>query len=132
MDEIDQELTKYAKSKVKFSFNPHILPIFRGMMSTIYCELNDGITNEDILDVLLKFYSNATFVKILSDDSKNDFFSIQNTNNCIIRLLKQNDEKRIIITSVIDNLLKGGSGQAVQNMNLIYNFKENEGLNVKN
>jgi len=62
------------------------------------------------------------------DDSKNDFFSAQNTNNCLIRLLKHYDSSKIIISSVIDNLLKGASGQAVQCMNLMFDLKDSKGL----
>ena len=126
--EINQELNKHALSEVKFSFNPHILPIFRGMMSTIYCDLTKNNNHNDILNSLSTFYSNSNFVKIINDDSKNDFFSVQNTNNCFIRLFKHYDSTKIILTSVIDNLLKGASGQAVQCMNLMFGLKDSKGL----
>ena len=126
--EIYQELTKHTESEINFSFNPHLLPIFRGMMSTIYCDLSKDSNQEDILDSLSNYYSNSSFVKIIKDDSKNDFFSAQNTNNCLIRLLKHYDSSKIIISSVIDNLLKGSSGQAVQCMNLMFDLKDSKGL----
>ena len=126
--EIYQELSKISKSEVKFSFNPHILPVFRGMMSTIYCELQKGYNKEDIQNFLIKEYSDKYFVKILNSNNKADFFSVCDTNNCLIKLFDHLDDNKIIIVSLIDNLLKGASGQAVQCMNLVCGLEENIGL----
>ena len=126
--EIYQELNKIAKSEVKFSFNPHILPIFRGMMSTIYCQLNPFKKRKDIINIYSKYYKDKSFVKILNSNDTADFFSVTQTNNCLIKLFDHSDNDKIIIVSLIDNLLKGASGQAVQCMNLILGFEENIGL----
>ena len=126
--EIYQELKKCTKSEIKFSFNPHILPIFRGMMSTIYCELEKGIKKEDIIKIYMSEYSKNTFIKILNDNEKADFYSVSNTNYCLIKLFDHYDDDRVIIVSLIDNLLKGASGQAVQCMNLIFGMNEHTGL----
>tara|TARA_Y100000590_G_scaffold154663_1_gene177755 strand:+ start:39 stop:1073 length:1035 start_codon:yes stop_codon:yes gene_type:complete len=127
MSEISQELLKYTSQKIKFSFNPHVLPIFRGMMSTIYCDLNDNVNINNIKDNLKNFYLDAKFVKII-ENQKNDFFYIQNTNNCLLKLFNHYDESKIIIVSLIDNLLKGASGQAVQCMNIMLGYSEDLGL----
>ena len=126
--EIYQELSKYSMSDVKFSFNPHIMPIFRGMMSTLYCDLQQNISMEDINVCLKNFYENSNFVHILKNEDKADFFKVQNTNNCYIKLFKHYNETKIILVSLIDNLLKGASGQAVQSMNIMFGFEEYLGL----
>ena len=83
-----------------------------------------------INSTLNKFYKNQPFVKIVKTDTFLSTNDVINTNNCIISVCKSKYKDKIIILSAIDNLIKGGSGQAVQNMNLFYNFKESEGLSV--
>ena len=122
--EINQELKKNTEEDVYFSFNPHILPNYRGMMSTIYCDLKDSSTFEDIENTLLNFSKNLNFIKLIPDNKKFDFFEVQNTNNCLIKVLRHNNNKSIIIISLIDNLIKGAAGQAVQNFNICFNFDE--------
>jgi len=126
--EIRQELEKKNKSEVSFSFNPHILPIFRGMMSTIYCDLNDGIKEDDITGVFEQLDNNNKFINFRDNEQKADFFIIQNTNNCDLKILKHYNNSKIIIISLIDNLLKGAAGQAVQCFNLSKGFDESSGL----
>ena len=122
--EILQELNKSTKDIINLSFNPHILPIFRGMMSTIYCDLNPNVTNLKVKSELKKFYNESYFVKILENKEIADFYTIQNTNFCKIKLFKHHSKSKIIIVSVIDNLLKGAAGQAVQCFNLMSNLDE--------
>jgi N-acetyl-gamma-glutamyl-phosphate reductase len=130
--EIHQELSKISDTNIKFSFNPHILPIFRGMMSTIYCDLNKNISSHNINECVEKFSSNTKFVRLIDNAERNDFFKVQNTNNCFIKLFNHYDSSKIIIVSLIDNLLKGASGQAVQCMNIMFGCDEKLGLeNIK-
>ena len=126
--EIRQELSKNSKSSVKFSFNPHILPIFRGMMTTIYCDLNKTVSQNTLKNCLKKFYSKSKFVKILKETERLDFFRVQNTNHCFITFFNHYDTSKIIIVSCIDNLLKGASGQAIQCMNIMNNLNDSTGL----
>ncbi len=126
--EIKQELEKISSSKVKFSFNPHILPIFRGMMSTIYCDLENNVKKRDIFENLKKHYSKSYFVKILDKNKIADFYTVNYSNDCLIKFYDHYDNKKIIIVSLIDNLMKGASGQAVQSMNIMFGFNENLGL----
>ena len=126
--EIQQELDKHSDQKVIFSFNPHILPIYRGLMSTIYCDLQENIIPKDVEDCLNKFAQNLLFVDILDNKVRGDFFKVQNTNKCLIKLYNQKSKSKIIIVSFIDNLLKGAAGQAVQCANLMFGFKENIGF----
>ena len=129
ISEIYQELLKFNLEKnLSFSFNPHIIPAFRGMMSTIYCDLKDNIKKNDIINVYKNFDKDNYFINFIEDDSRLDFFSIQNTNFCKIKIFNHQNDKKIIIVSNIDNLLKGASGQAVQCFNLMENFEENKSL----
>ena len=98
--EIQQELNKVSNLNIKFSFNPHILPIFRGMISTIYCDLSNNIKKNQVIECLNNFYSNKYFVKILKNEDIADFYAVQNTNNCLIKMFDHYDEKKIIITSI--------------------------------
>jgi N-acetyl-gamma-glutamyl-phosphate reductase len=126
--EIRQELEKQNKSKVSFSFNPHILPNFRGMMSTIYCDLNEGVNDTDVIKCFERLDSDNYFIDFINDTQRADFFAVQNTNKCVLKIFKHYDDTKIIIISLIDNLLKGAAGQAVQCFNLSKGFDESLGL----
>ncbi len=126
--EINQELKKVSKSKVDFIFTPHLTPMFRGILSTIYVDLKSQISANSIHKILKKFYKNNRFIKILDIDSLLSTNDVINTNNCHISVCKTRYKNRIVLLSAIDNLIKGGAGQAVQNMNLKFGFKTNEGL----
>ncbi|MDC0141014.1 N-acetyl-gamma-glutamyl-phosphate reductase [Pelagibacteraceae bacterium] len=126
--EIRQELEKKHKKEVLFSFNPHILPNFRGMMSTIYCDLNDGIKENDVIKCFEKLDSENYFIDFKDDDQRADFFLVQNTNKCVLKIFKHYDDSKIIVVSLIDNLQKGAAGQAVQCFNLSKGFEESSGL----
>ena len=124
ISEIRQELNKASNSEVSFSFNPHILPNFRGMMSTIYCDLSPNINKDDIIKCFQKLEKDNHFVEFINNEKRADFFSVQNTNKCLIKIFKHYDSSKIIIVSLIDNLLKGAAGQAVQCFNLSLGLDE--------
>ena len=126
--EIDQELKNNSSSKINFTFTPHIIPMFRGILSTIYLDLKPGTTLNKIQNILKIFHKNNKFVKIKSINSFLSTNDVMNTNYCFISVCKTKFKDKIIILSVIDNLIKGGAGQAVQNMNLKFGYKINEGL----
>ena len=126
--EIEQTLMKYSNKEVKFNFTPHLSPMFRGILSTIYIEVNKNINQRKIRNVLRNFYKNDIFIKILKNDSLVSTNDVINTNNCHISICKTKYKNKLIILSTIDNLIKGGSGQAVQNMNLRYGFPLKTGL----
>jgi N-acetyl-gamma-glutamyl-phosphate reductase len=128
--EIQQELDLCSGKKNNFNFTPHLTPMFRGILSTIYIDLIKGVTKNKINSVLNKYYKKEIFVSIAKPDTLLSTNDVINTNNCIISVCKSKHRRKLIILSVIDNLIKGGSGQAIQNMNILYNFKENEGLNA--
>ena len=126
--EIDQQLSKYTKKKINFSFNPYLLPTFRGILSSIYVEARRGKTGNILRNSLIKYYKNSKFVKILKLNSPLGSGNVLNTNNCEISICETRINNKFVIFSAIDNLIKGASGQAVQNMNLLYKFPEQQGL----
>ena len=102
--------------------------MFRGILSTIYLDLNKGATISGLETILNKTYVQNRFVKILKTNSLLSTNEVINTNNCHIAICKTKYKDKIIILSVIDNLIKGGAGQAIQNMNIRFNFPESKGL----
>ena len=126
--ELEQELNKYSRSKINFIFTPHLVPMFKGILSTIYVDLKSGISVDNVHKTLKKYYNKNKFIKILKTDSLISTNDVINTNYCYISLCKTKFTNQIIILSAIDNLIKGGAGQAVRNMNLKFNLKEEEGL----
>ena len=126
--EIDQMLNKFTKKKINFSFTPHLSPMFRGILSTIYIDLEKGINQSKVIKKLSDFYKKDDFIKIMKADSLISTNDVINTNNCFISVCKSKYKNKIIILSTIDNLIKGGAGQAVQNLNLKFNFPVKEGL----
>ena len=126
--EIDQEFKKYTKQNIKFTFNPHILPTFRGILTSIYIELKKKSSSDKLRNELIQYYKNDKFIKILKLNSELGSGNVLNTNNCEISICDTRVKNKIVIFSAIDNLIKGASGQAVQNMNLIYKLPESLGL----
>tara|TARA_B100000925_G_scaffold85770_1_gene61459 strand:+ start:3819 stop:4829 length:1011 start_codon:yes stop_codon:yes gene_type:complete len=126
MPEIENFIAKNYKKTFKIIMIPHLLPLTRGILSNIYVDLNQEITEDKVLEKYINFYKNNTFIKI-----SNKIPSIKDavrTNNCLIGIRKFKNTKTLMVTSVIDNLIKGASGQAVQNMNLLFNLDEELGL----
>ena len=126
--EIYQELKKYSKSNLSFNFTPHLLPMFRGILSTIYVDLNSNTNQEKIIKNLVKFYKKDKFIKILSKNRLISTNDVINSNYCYISICKTKNKNKVIILSAIDNLIKGGAGQAVQNLNIKFNFPISTGL----
>jgi N-acetyl-gamma-glutamyl-phosphate reductase len=128
MSELDQEFKKCSKKNIEYIFNPHLLPTFRGILSSIYIELKEKITLKIIYSELKRFHSKNKFVYLNKVNTPMGNGNVLNTNNCEISICKTRQKNKIVIFSAIDNLVKGASGQAIQNMNLLFNFKENLGL----
>ena len=128
MSELDQEFRKYTKKNVEYTFNPHLLPTFRGILSSIYLEVNKGITVQKIYLELKKFHLKNKFIHVNKINTPMGHGNVLNTNKCEISVCKTRYQNKLVIFSAIDNLVKGASGQAIQNMNLLFNFKENIGL----
>ena len=126
--EINQMLNKFTNKKVDFNFTPHLSPMFRGILSTIYVDLEKNVTQSKIIRKLSSFYKKDYFIKILKADSLISTNDVVNTNNCYISVCKTRYKNKIIIISAIDNLIKGGAGQAIQNLNSKFKFPIKTGL----
>ena len=125
--EIQTQLNNIHNSDIKVVFTPHLLPIKRGILSTIYLDLIHNTNIHDIKECLKKAYLNEKFVAIV--DGVPSTHEVRGTNLCKIGVAYDEVTNKVIIISVIDNLLKGAAGQAVQNLNLMMGFNEAEGLN---
>ncbi len=128
MSELDEQLFKVKNKKIKYIFNPHIIPTFRGILSSIYLDTKKGISIKKIINELRIFYKNNIFIKIHNLNKSIGTGNVLLTNNCEISVCKTRIPGKIVIFSAIDNLVKGASGQAIQNMNIMYGFKESTGL----
>ena len=126
--EIQQMMNKYTKNKFDFSFTPHLTPMFRGILSTIYVDLKKNITEKKIISKLKNYYKKHDFIKILNPNVLVSTNDVIHTNNCIISICKTKYKDKIVILSAIDNLIKGGAGQAIQNFNIKFNFPVGTGL----
>lgn len=124
--EIEQELSKAAGEKVNIDFTPHLLPINRGIISTIYVKIKSPFKLDDLKNCLETKYEDEFFVRVIDGDV--NIKDVCATNFCMMTVKASNVENRAVIVSVIDNLCKGASTQAVQNMNILFGFDEKEGL----
>lgn len=123
--EIDQILSEVSGQDTKVIFSPHIIPAERGILVTAYADLKKKINKKDILQVYKTYYGKEPFVRIY-EEGLPELKNVVDTNFCDIGLEVSGD--KIIIVSAIDNLMKGASGQAVQNMNMMLGFEESVGL----
>ena len=126
--EIDEQLRKISNNKIKVQFIPHLSPMFRGILSTIYVNLNKNISAKKIYKCLKKYYKNKFFIKLAKFNTPIGTGDIIHTNFCKISVCIDRKKNKAIILSAIDNLIKGGSGQAMQNMNLLCGFNEQMGF----
>mgnify|MGYP001398260836 CR=1 FL=1 len=126
--EIEQMIKKYDKKKLSITFTPHLSPMFRGILSTIYVDTAKSKSIKSIHNALTKFFKKSSFVKVQKQNSLISTNDVINTNNCRISVCKSKYKNKLIILSAIDNLIKGGAGQAIQNMNILYDFNAKEGL----
>jgi N-acetyl-gamma-glutamyl-phosphate reductase len=128
MAELDQEFSLAAGRDVFVTFTPHLVPMNRGILSTIYVRGRRGRTPEDLHAVLLKFYVKEPFVHVLPFGETPQTRHVRGSNMTFIGVAKDRVPGRAIVISALDNLVKGASGQAIQNMNLVMGWPETMGL----
>ncbi len=128
--EIEQSLTEAAGKEIVVAFTPHLMPMNRGILSTIYVELSAGKTADDLRVQLEKTYAGEPFVHILPPGIAPSTNQVRGTNDCVISVFADRLKNRAIIVCAIDNLVKGASGQAVQNMNVMFGFPETKALEL--
>lgn len=126
--EMEQEASLIAGRNIKVAFTPQLVPISRGILTTIYAPLNEKVDIEKLHELYKGFYRDSYFVRIMPVGQFPSTKGVRGSNFCDIGISTQDDIA--IITSAIDNLVKGASGQAVQNMNIMFGLKENLGLDI--
>ncbi|HSI82132.1 MAG: N-acetyl-gamma-glutamyl-phosphate reductase [Candidatus Methylacidiphilales bacterium] len=130
LSEIEQELTLAAGSRVTVTFIPHLIPLHRGMLSTITAKLTQTATAEEVTALLTKAYGHEPFVRVLPVGKIPEVVNVVRTNVCEISVQVDTRTGRLILLSAIDNLSKGASAQAVQAMNVRFGFPETSGLEI--
>ena len=128
--EIQAQITKIAGKEAQFIFVPHLIPMIRGMLSTIYVKLSNKASSVDLQALFEKRYANEQFVDVLTAGTMPETRSVRGSNQLRMALHKQADTGYLTIVVVQDNLVKGAAGQAVQNMNIMFGLQENAGLKV--
>ena len=128
LPEICQTLGLCSGQTVDLTFVPHLVPMVRGIFATLYANLNQ--TELDITHIYRTRYINEPFVEVLPNGSQPDTRSVRGTNMCRISVSQTQDSDKIVVLSVIDNLVKGAAGQAIQNMNIMFDLDEVMGLHL--
>jgi N-acetyl-gamma-glutamyl-phosphate reductase len=126
--EIERELGLLAGNDIIITFTPHVVPQCRGILSTLYARLDSGITLSRVRDAYEAFYENRPFVRIYGPETALTTGHVRGSNFCNISLNMDERTGNLIAVSMIDNLLKGQAGSAVQNMNLMFGMEETTGL----
>ena len=128
--EIREQLANFGTGDVKISFTPHLVPVIRGIITTNHSFLLKGdVSACDVYDLFSEYYRDEPFVHVLKENKVPLLASVRGTNDCQIGGISLDDMDHLVVVSAIDNLVKGASGQAVQNMNIMFGFDETEGLN---
>jgi N-acetyl-gamma-glutamyl-phosphate reductase len=128
LSEIEEQLSLAAKSPVVIQFTPHLIPVNRGILTTLYLEPKEKLSDEKIAACYQKFYGDEPFVRLLAGKSLPDTKNVVGTNICEIAWRLDPRTGRLIVMSAEDNLVKGASGQAVQSMNIVCGWPETAGL----
>ena len=126
--EIEQALTDISGEKVLLNFTPHLVPMSRGILSTCYANLKDGVTEELVSAAFEKLYGKEYFIRLLGAGAYPSTKEVRGSNFCDIAWHVDSRTGRVIVLSAIDNLVKGAAGQAVQNFNIACGFEERMGL----
>lgn len=126
--EIEQELGVLAGEEIMVSFTPHLAPIKRGMLATIYANLKNDVTTGELIRLYREFYKGETFVRVLDENRLPETKHVAGSNFIDIGIVVDKRLKRVVILSALDNLGKGASGQAVQDLNIMCGFPEHTAL----
>ena len=128
LPEIEQELSLLAGRSITISFTPHLVPMDRGILATLYADLKGSVSTTELLALYREFYEGEEFVRVLPEGAFPSTAHVKGSNCCDIGLTVDRRTGRVVVVSAIDNLMKGAAGQAVQNMNIMNGFPENMGL----
>jgi len=128
--EIEQELSQLAQKKVNVTFVPHLIPMDRGILTTLYVILAKKMKTEEVLNIFGQYYEKEPFVRICQKDKIPNTKNVRGSNYCDIGVKVNEGDGRLVVVTAIDNLVKGASGEAVQNMNIMLGYPETVGLDV--
>ncbi len=128
--EIEHVLTDLTQTEVALTFTPHLVPMMRGIISTIYLDVKEGISRNTLKNALIKQYENENFVIVLEDDEIPSIKHVRASNYCVMNIFEDRIKNRMILVCAEDNLVKGSSGQAIQNMNIMMGWDEKLGLEI--
>lgn len=126
--EIEQELSKTTNKDILVTFVPNIVPFKNGILATSFINLNKKIKLESIYKIYKEFYENRKFIRVYNEEEYPEIKNVVHTNFCDIGFVLNEKANTLVVISSIDNLVKGASGQAIQNMNIMFDFDETEGL----
>jgi len=126
--EIERQLTLLAGEDIRITFTPHVVPMCRGILTTIYAQLNEGQGIKAVEEAYRTFYENDVFVRVFGPEKPQATVNVRGSNFCNISLNVDERTGKLIVVSLIDNLVKGQAGSAVQNMNIMFGLDETEGL----
>ncbi len=129
--EIEEQLSKAAGRRIAVTFTPHLMPINRGLLSTIYVKLANGTVVEDLRETLAQRFADEPFVQVVPAHVSPATRHVRGSNRCLIGVFAGRVKGQAILISAIDNLVKGASGQAIQNMNLMHDIPESTGLELE-
>jgi N-acetyl-gamma-glutamyl-phosphate reductase len=130
LPEIEQELSEIAQEKVAVTFVPHLIPMDRGILTTLYVNLTKRLKTEEVLNTFQEHYQKEPFIRICPKGKLPDTKDVRGSNYCDIGVKVNEADGRVVIVTAIDNLVKGASGEAVQNMNIMLGYPETMGLDV--
>lgn len=128
--EIEQAIEMFAGVKTTISFNTHLVPMTRGILATSYAKAEAGVTQATLTKCLQDTYANHPFVRVIEDAASIGTNRVKGSNFCDVFAKLDERTGRVTVVGVIDNLVKGAAGQAIQNMNVQMNFEQTTGLNV--
>ncbi|MCP5468448.1 MAG: N-acetyl-gamma-glutamyl-phosphate reductase [Deltaproteobacteria bacterium] len=126
--EINQGIKKLTGQLPSITFTPHLVPMTRGILATVYAQLKSSSTHQDLLKIYQDYYQKASFVRLRPEGNFPETREVRNSNFCDIGFHLDTQNQRLTVVSAIDNLIKGASGQAIQNMNLMFGLEETCGL----
>lgn len=126
--EIEQELSLLAKTPVSLSFTPHVVPITRGIVSTLYGTLTSALSEEEARQVYREFYAGEPFIRVMPDGNSPGTLAVRGSNFCDISVNVDKHTNRLVVVTCLDNLMKGQAGSALQNMNVMFGLEETTAL----
>jgi N-acetyl-gamma-glutamyl-phosphate reductase len=130
LPEIEGELSQLAQKKITVTFVPHLIPIDRGILTTLYVNFSEELKTDDVLNTFQKYYRDEPFIRLYPKGKVPNTKDVRGSNFCDIGIVVNESDSRGVIVTAIDNLVKGASGEAVQNMNIMLGYPETRGLDV--